>query len=106
MATKRQNAPPVRMADPMPAALPLGPYLRKLRKARAMTIRELANAMGATPRRIANIELELRIVDPHLSSVIRAAHAMDMKPGEFLDGLIKFGETYKPPKKKAKTEAA
>jgi transcriptional regulator with XRE-family HTH domain len=75
--------------------LPLGAFIRHLRKIRKLTARQVARRVGTTDRNILNLEHRASITDdPHLMTVIGLAGAFHMKPGKFLDELIAYGETW------------
>lgn len=71
--------------DPHAASAAFGRRVREVRTQRAISQDELAGATDIHPTAIGRIERGAR--EPRLTTILRLAHGLNVKPGELVDEL-------------------
>jgi XRE family transcriptional regulator, regulator of sulfur utilization len=80
----RSKMPPRRKSDYIAEAVAFGERIRALRLARKLTQERLAEAADMNVVQLSNIERGAN--EPKLTTIIRLARALDVRPGKLIEG--------------------
>lgn len=80
-----QGMPPRAKGERLPEAISFGKRVRELREAKGWTLGTLGEAARMNELQVGHIERGAS--DPKLSTILRLAQALGVRPGELIDGL-------------------